>query len=168
MLVCAYYTYGTPYEKIVENLEESLISLGLHYHIRGYDSRGSWVANCGIKPSFLLDCLTEFDDDILYVDADAIVRKVPEIACEEDIGVYYKKHLDGTEELLSGTIYLKQSAKPLVARWLVEQESNPGKWDQKTLATVVKKHGYKVQRLPQGYTKIFDAKWENGEQDVYI
>ena len=120
MIICAYYTFDTPYEKIVNNLEESLIALGLRYRIKGYYSRGSWVANCGIKPEFLVECLENTDEDILYVDADAVVRREPDINCDENIGVYYKKHRNGDRELLSGTIYLKQEALELVQLWRTE------------------------------------------------
>ena len=164
-LICAFYTEGTPYEDIILKLEDSLIALGLRYKIKSYQSRGSWVANCAIKPEFLLDCLNDTDGDILYVDADAVIHKVPDINCIENIGVYYKLHKNGERELLSGTIYLKQEAIPLVEDWLAMQTSHPTMWDQKSLAAVV---GNKtIHHLPQGYCKIFDAPWVE-DDDLFI
>ena len=170
MLICAYYTEDTPYARIVENLEQSLIALGLRYHIKGYKNRGSWVANCGIKPEFLLDCLGREDatNGLLYVDADSLVRKKPDITCDEVIGVYYKTHRNGERELLSGTIYLKPEAYDLVSAWLEEQIRNPTRWDQKTLDAVIRQRCPKVYCLPQGYTKIFDAKWEGTDETIYV
>ena len=166
-LICAFYTEGTPYEEIILKLEESLIALGLRYKIKGYASRGSWVANCAIKPEFLLNCLTDHDGDILYVDADAIIHKRPEIVCGPSIGIYYKPHRNGERELLSGTIFLKQGAISLVEDWVNEQRTHPGKWDQKTLQTVLNRSNMTPYHLPQGYCKIFDAKWEV-EQELFI
>jgi len=167
-LICAFYTKDTPYEEIVLKLEESLIALGLRYKIKGYINRGCWVANCGIKPSFLLDCLNDCDEDILYVDADAIIHKVPEIECGPAIGIYYKLHKNGERELLSGTIYLKQGAIPLVEKWVEEQKKNPGVWDQKTLLTVLNKSNITPYHLAQGYCKIFDNPWEKGRSELFI
>lgn len=167
-VVCAFYTYDTPYEEIVRNLEDSLISLGLRYHLQGYQSRGCWVANCGIKPEFLLDCLNQFDEPILYVDADSIVRREPEIDCDESIALYYKKHKNGSRELLSGTIYLKPDAKNLVNLWIQEQNKHKDRWDQKTLDAVINRENIKVHVLPQGYTKIYDNDWEEEPGLVYV
>ncbi len=162
--ICAFYTVGTPYEALSNKLLESIKALDLKYRVKGYHSRGSWVANCAIKPEFLLDCLDSCTGDLLYVDADALIRLKPEINCSENIGVYYKEHLDGSKELLSGTIYLKQTARPIIRDWITEQHKHPDRWDQKTLATILKDKPHHI--LPQGYTKIFDSPWIKGEEQI--
>ena len=169
MIVCAYYTKNTPYEKIILNLEKSLISLGLEYKFMGYESRGSWVANCAIKPGFILQCLEETGDEVLYVDADAVIRKKPDIVFDEAVAVCYKNHEDGRRQLMSGTIFVKQAGRSVIETWAEEQRRRPTVWDQETLDCVIKRDSVPVCVLPQGYTKIFDNGWERGQETtVYI
>lgn len=171
MKVIAFYTIGTPYAEVVKELEASLQALGLDYDIQGYYNRGSWVANCAIKPEFIKAMLIAHpDQDLLYVDADAMIRKIPDFSAYEDdnIAVHYLTHRTGTLELLSGTIYLRNctDTRKLVQAWLDHQQSNPTVWDQKTLQQVVDTGDYRVGILPPEYTKIFDKDMCPGVEPV--
>lgn len=163
----AYYTTKTPYEKEVRKLKASLDSLNLPYDIQGYPSKGSWQANIAFKPEFVLEMICKHPTkDIIYIDADAIVRSRPIYfdTFSGDIGVHYK---DG-QELLSGTIYLRNNSKVkrLVQSWISEQQHNPHTWDQKTLQRVIVKSAKELQitvvNIPANYTQIFDSMAHNG------
>ena len=106
-VVCAYYTIGTPYEKEVKNLEESCNKLNLEVCIRGLKPLGSWDKNTGLKPLFILWALDTFrGKNVLYVDADAVIRRYPNAAqgFPGDVAVHYRRHNDGRIQLLSSTI----------------------------------------------------------------
>ncbi|MCK9463221.1 MAG: hypothetical protein M0R80_26670 [Proteobacteria bacterium] len=159
--VIAFYTKNTPYEVEIGNLETSLNKLGIKYHFEGYEARGSWVRNCAIKPEFLRDMLDKFpDDDLLYVDADAVFVAYPKYfdTFVGDFGV----HEYHGRELLSGTIFLHNNDKvgALINMWITEQIMFPEKWDQKVLAGVLAKQsknlGLQVTNIPAGCVKIFD------------
>jgi len=160
-MVTAFYTIDTPYETEVQNLVKSLQDLNILYTIEGYENRGEWVENAGIKPEHIYDMMIKYPEyDILYVDADAIVRSYPELfdTFEGDIGVHYYKG----KELLSGTIYLKNNHKmrSLVRYWIMEQHKNIRTWDQKTLTKVINDFkdelDLKIIDIPPSYVKIFN------------
>ena len=166
MIIIGYYTTGTRYEALAEKMKASADVLGLPCTIKGYQNRGSWVANCAIKPEFIREMLDVTEDNLLYVDADAVIRKIP-ILCytiTEDMAAYYKSE----PELLSGTIFIRNNTvmKTLVDEWCAYQHKHPGEWDQKTLLATVNKLKPSLYRLPQSYTKIFDAKDATGEEAV--
>ena len=90
----------------------------MEYVVCGYESRGSWVANCAIKPEFVAEMLEIYSEDLLYVDADAILhRSVHELDhVIADIGAHYLMD----RELLSGTLFFRnnEKVKKLVDRWV--------------------------------------------------
>lgn len=163
MRIVAFYTKNTPYEDEVKKLEASINSLGLTYHLEGYEGQGSWVLNCGMKPIFIWEMLHKFpNEDLLYVDADAIIHKVPQVSVMQgDICA----HVREGGELLSGTVFFKNidKVKKLVHEWIVMQKKFSQKWDQQTLSEVLAVHGPRLginfKELPPTYTKIFDQDW---------
>ena len=159
-IVASYYTIDTPYEREVQRLATSLIHHKLEFDIQGYKSKGSWIANVGLKPIFIFDMLLKHNKDVLFLDADAVVQQSLSLFrdFDADIGVHYK---DG-RELLSGTIFVKNSskAKKVIEDWCVEQRQNPDTWDQKNLARVLLRSDVDVYNLPESYTHIFDLPGE--------
>lgn len=162
-VVAAFYTVNTPYEKEVENLIASCDEHNIDYYVQGYESRGQWVKNAAIKPEFLLDVLDLFPEkDIVYLDADAVIRQYPKLFDEmrEDVGVHYRK---GTE-LLSGTIFLRNNVRSrnLLKHWIHYQRENSTTWDQKILQKVIRLcettgTGLRVLDLPSTYCQIYDT-----------
>jgi len=168
MITIAFYTVNTPYEEEVKKLESSLQILGLPYELFPIASKGNWVRNCAQKPLIIKEAMEKYpDEDILYVDADAIIHKNPvyfkKLPPEVDIGVHYKNG----KELLSGTIFIRNNKemKRLVDKWILEQEKNPVEWDQKTLQRVVDTYDHKinVDDIPSNYTQIFDLMKKEGD-----
>jgi len=158
----AFYTEGTLYEEEVKHLVSDCERLGLELITRGYEDTGSWVRNAGIKPQFILEMLTISKQDIVYVDADARIRRLPMLFknFRGDLGVHY---LNG-KELLSGTIYLANTpdVRLLVKLWAQRQAERPDTWDQKTLQAVVSETGFKVTPIPPAYVQIFDSMKHHG------
>ena len=71
---------------------------------------GSWIANCGQKPSFLLDRAKAHPGlRMLYVDVDARFRRWPTLAesFQEDLLVHRRRG----RELLSGTLLLRTNTR---------------------------------------------------------
>jgi hypothetical protein len=157
-IVVAFYTKGTPYEEEINNLRTSIKRLGLKSYIKGIDNRGEWVENAGAKPEIILEAtMNNPGKNILYVDADAVIHKIPDFSIlgDADIGLHYK---DG-KELLSGTIMLRNNKEThhLLREWIEEQFKHPRTWDQKTLVTVLKRLNVVVKDLPREYCQIFDT-----------
>ena len=78
-LIVTYYTAGTPYEEVVQYLLDSCSRLNLRIHAEALPSSGDWVLNCGKKGPFVQQCMERFDCPLLWVDADAEIKRYPAI-----------------------------------------------------------------------------------------
>jgi len=167
MIIVAYYTKNTPYEQEIQNLVASIDRLGLNYYVHGYESRGHWLANIAIKPEFILDMLNRFpNQDLLYIDADAVIYQYPSFYDSLDSFVDVSVHYLRGKELLSGTIFLRNNERVhrLVHRWLHIQTKHPGSWDQVTLDQAIKEDkNLRVEVSPPQYTQIFDIMKDSGD-----
>ncbi|MEL6498196.1 MAG: class I SAM-dependent methyltransferase [Planctomycetota bacterium] len=159
--VVSYYTVGTPYADEVKGLLGSCAKLGLDHHVRGVESAGSWEANCAMKARFIRDELDRLDRPVLWVDADAVIRRPPVLLSggEPDFAV----HKFRGWQFASGTVYFNRTplARRVVDRWVELCEARPEIWDQIHLdsawESVAARYPLRTQWLPAGYTKIFDA-----------
>ena len=164
-IVCAFYTDA--YEEEVKALTASLNQVGIDHHIRHYPDRGFWEANTRIKPEFIADCLERFAGrDIVYIDADAVVRGAlplfDQIDC--DIGVFKApaEPEGGTRyshPYLTGTLYLanNQKVRAFVEEWVRAQAGMVLGVDQDSFAQALQVHPeLRLHPLPEAYVKIFD------------
>ena len=163
MIIVSFYTTGTGYEIEVKKLRDSLVKLGLRHDIRGIRSRGSWLRNCAHKSTFILEMLKEHDEPILWVDADAVVRKPPSLLLEADCDIAFCWHKNTS--LLGGTLYFGNTelAKEVLKDWEAACKKHPDSVDQHVLRDLVMRDRLpwteKLTRLllPASYTKIFDS-----------
>lgn len=168
-VVCAFYTDS--YQRQMEALRLSLKQHRLNYYLRRYESRGFWEANTGIKPEFLLDCLDKFPGmDIVYLDADAVVKRYPALFHEidADVGVCFTPEGEGfSHRVLTGTLFFKNNpvAKHFVEVWLKEQRKKSLACDQDSFERALdKSENIRYHDLPVSYVKIFDK----GNADAVI
>ena len=165
MLVVAYYTRNTPYEKEAEVLKVSLEALGYEYDFLAIDDQGSWQKNTQYKAHAIKQLLIKHAPrPILYLDVDAIMIQKPivldDLPADVDIAAV---HYNGSTELLSGTIYMRQTALPVVERWIELNRLYPeylpdGRkaWDQRTLRLAILETKANFYELPQEYTWIVE------------
>lgn len=162
-IVCGYYTKDTIYEEMAQTLEASLQKFKVPFYIQRIKSRGNWHDNTSYKPTFLLEMLEKFDDDIIYVDCDAEFFEYPKLFDDLNCNVgvhYFDRSLHGSSckgfEVLSGTIFLRNcdSVKDQVELWEVLCKRTVDTWDQKHLESVLAGDFY---NLPEEYCVIFDV-----------
>lgn len=167
-IICAYYTKNTSYDTHSKSFVESLKRFNLSYDITCIDDKGDWYANMQYKPMFLKQMLEKHHpNSVVYVDVDATFCRYPDffdrLDAEQDVNVAvhildHRKYRRKNQppELLSGTIFLKNTieTKQVVNEWVQECEKDSKMWDQRALATVLKKHKYHL--LPEEYCTIFD------------
>jgi hypothetical protein len=181
-IVISYYTRDTAYQKEIQRLEESLKLFNLPYCFFEKPPLGSWRRNLNFKSSVILEAFKKFKKkDIVFIDADGIVRKYPilfdelsksrtyHMACHYRM---YKESLPGGS-LLSGTLWFRNVSKTrkLVEKWHKMAWENMDVRHQHCLNLAIhdfEKEGkpVKVFRLPQEYTKIFDSNYTKGLQPV--
>jgi len=167
-IICAFFTKNTAYEEHSKKFIESLKQLNLPCDVVSIDNKGDWYANMQYKPAFLKKMLEKhYPDSVVYVDIDAIFCRQPgffdKLDQEPDvnIGIHVLDHSryrrkNHPPELLSGTIFLKNTkvTKQIVNEWIQECKKDPKLWDQRALATVLRR--YKYHLLPEEYCMIFD------------
>lgn len=154
-IIVSYFTIKTPYAQEVDNLRKSLRQFGVKHEIQGAPNLGSWEKNCQYKAIFIREMLDQFSEDIVWVDADAVLMKEPVLfdSLEVDLAYHYLPH---REELLSGTLFLKNNAivRTLVDDWIALNDTNM-EWDQKNLQALVEGHEtLTTEILPAEYCKI--------------
>jgi len=148
MKVIFYYTKNTPYVQEAEELVKTLELFNLEYIPYAIESTGSWVFNCGLKSKILLQALTDTKEDLLYLDADARVVKLPPF--EELIptlpGIAWWDNPSRGRELNSSVLFLPNSynTESMLLEWQQEQSKSPEEWDQKVLQRIAPKHKHQV------------------------
>lgn len=129
-LFVSYYTPATPYEALAHQLRRSLDRFGLEHRIEPIPSQGSWVANTGLKSTFIERAWRESDRPICWVDADAELLRPPQFLYGNpfDFAVV-RRH---GWYLMSGVVYLGKGAatKQLLSRWGELCHQYPYVWDQ--------------------------------------
>jgi hypothetical protein len=166
-LVIAYYTPGNHYEALSENLKESCKEFNLPLVLKPIQNLGSWEKNTHYKAEFIYECLNAYNQNLVYVDVDAVFRKYPILFEELDCDIAYRTENFRwrKNEALSGTIFLNNSGrvKSLVKSWISINEAKPAirklpsTWEQANMQRIVERDpSINYYNLPPEYTYIFD------------
>lgn len=155
--------YTDRYREEAAKLLSSIRHFDVSYHIEEVRSQGDWAANTSYKPVFIAECLERYEENIVYVDADATIEREPTLfdTLDCDVGFHRNRNAGRNGELLSGTIFLRntQVVRDIVFEWLRRCTRHQTKWDQKHLDECLKLFPLlKVHLLPQEYCYIFDSK----------
>ncbi len=166
-VVVSMYTVNTPYEQEVKNLRKSLEKFKVKHKIYPIKNTGSWAKNCQQKALVIRQAMDEFSENVVWIDADAILERTPELfsRLKCDIAYYYLKAF---KELLSGTLFFtnNQRMKSLVDEWIALNATND-KWDQKNLQSIVEsKRDLRKSILPVEYCKIDKIRFTNSANPV--
>lgn len=180
-LVVSYYTKDTPYENEVKHLIESCEKFGIQYHIEGVPDRGSWEANCAIKPYFMRDKMKELQRPIMWVDADAVFlqpMQFEEFMFSSLSLLKYKESTDPRFSINAATVYVNATEGGVQALdlWcyysdkIMEMASRaPAFMDQASLYFVLLSDPpFSIAQLPLAYCKIFDRELEGLSPDAIV
>lgn len=153
-IIVSGFTKNTPYEKEIENLRLSLNNFKLSTeHLVGFENLGTWEKNCQQKALIIKQKLIELNCPVVWLDADAVIVKFPEIflSIRKDVGLCFYQG-----QLCSGTLFFKPTDGnfKILDEWINENELNPKQWDQKVLQRVVKKNKIDYHKLPVSYCKV--------------
>lgn len=171
-VICCFFT--DTYFDHAMSLKSSLDDFGLNYYFKRVADAGYWEANTRIKPHFVLECLERFPQkDVLYLDADAMVKKPLDYFnhIDADVAFYKTKGLPGmSHDYLASTMFFKNTpaTRQLVEQWIAEQvDGKRTQVDQDSLDEAMNKleSTLRIEPLNPGYIKIFD---KNYEGEVYI
>ena len=158
--VISFYTSGTPYEGEADRLRKSCEVVGMAHHIVGRPPWGDWYANTHQKAQVIRELRAELRGPLLWVDADAVMRRnvtnalIP-LLDDYDLGVHYF----AGNELLTGTMLMADNTavSNMLFKWCHYNATHESDVDQVTLAAVIESAGaVRVCRLPPEYCFIFD------------
>ena len=171
-MVVSFYTKGTTYELEIKKLEASLKRFHLPYHFYGCQQYGSWRANLNCKSASIMTALDKFkDSDIVFLDADAIVRQYPKLFDDlsfkglHDMAAHFHAYSQSVPggSLLSGTLWFRNNdtIRQLVGLWHQIGMDYPEVRHQHCLRLAIEewrrsKHTVNIFRMPSSYTCIFD------------
>jgi hypothetical protein len=163
-IACAFYTPN--YLAQVTSLKKSLEAHGISHFLKRYDRLATWEATTRLKPVFLDYCLKKFPEkDILYIDADAVIRK-PLAFFDDvtaDISMLFHHHTKGNLHYLrisGGTVYVRNNpgGRRFAELWKgAEKRCSALTLDEDMIYMAFEDMaGVSVAVLPPSYYKIFD------------
>ena len=172
----SFYTEGH-YEKVAKKyIIPSFKKWNLDYKVYIKPNLKNWVLNIRQKIDVIAEALKEFPDhDIVWIDADGKIVTEPKlfetIPDEYDIALHYLSwtnhygYKEDKKELLTGTVYFKNSPKvtDLVTKWKIETVKY--NWEQRALEELLKTENINVYELPWSY--CFISTMPNGEPPAF-
>lgn len=175
-IIVSGFTKDTPYEIEAKNLQATLEAHGLPFDITGIKAKDSWRDNCRAMNHVILDAFEKHPDkDIIWLDADARVRKYPALFDDYryDIGLYFPMWPpnSGKIECRTGTIYFKntQPVRDFFRDYVnelaaVESDFEP----EKRFGELVKESGLNYDSyFPGEYCMIFHGGLKNVDQSMF-
>jgi len=69
----------TFYSDCAKRLKENCERLGLKYAIEPRDYGENWIDNERAKPTFIREMMSKLEDDLLWIDVDCVIKRVPDI-----------------------------------------------------------------------------------------
>jgi hypothetical protein len=172
-LAVTFYTVGTGYEREVSRLLQSAQVHNIDLHAYAKPNLGSWRANLNHKSAVILEAMTEHPDkDIVFIDADAVVKSYPALfdnltSDKYDLAAhFYQRSMLYHGELLSGTLWIANTdaGRGIVERWHAFALAHPELRHQRCLHMTL--GAARVYALPASYTRIFDARGMAGVHPV--
>jgi hypothetical protein len=168
LIFISYYTEGYYKEVINKYLLPSLQKFNLPNQVYNRPNLHDWVKNGKQKFEILYNQLMNDNKNIVFLDADAEIIRLPElfyqISEDYDIGVHYldwwlfwhNKPNQNKRELLGGTIYINNNEKTKeLFKNLHEQTKISNEWGQQILQKLIEhNHFIKVYNLPIEYCYI--------------
>lgn len=157
VIYCSMFTTDTPYEKVVLDLKQTMDQFNVKYELVGVVNRGSWIKNTQMKPAIILNTMKKYNTDIVWLDADALMKKKPVLfdKIDTDIGFYFIKEWD---EFITGTMYFRncEKVRNFLQVWAdacIKSDKPDGPVFQEEIK---KRKDIRIEFLPPDYCKIFD------------
>ncbi len=159
-LVVSYFTDAF-YQRDAFELARSCQRFALDMAIEQVRDLGSWEKNTSFKPRFLLEKHEQYPDrNLLWLDADARVRKTPFLLRKLSFDLSYYHIESPHRQALSGTVFLGNGdmRAPFLREWILKTELNPDKNDQACMELARKEmpEEFRFIELPAEYCWIFD------------
>jgi len=152
-----FYTKNTPYEEEAKKMSDSLGRFNLSCHLYPIDSKRSWLKNAMYKPQIILQAWKDFNQPIVYLDADSRVENYPSLfedcLIKEDFAVHVRSR-NGIS-FFTCTLFFNRTknALSLIENWAARCEKGESA----------------IQReLPAPYYKVNTDSWSVADQGPLV
>ena len=169
LLFCSFYTHK--YAMAAGELYDSLLRFKLRNNLYYLRDLGSWFKHVQYKPAFIKNTLATTNADVVWLDADSVVKQYPKrlfllVYENYDIAAFrFAPSDDQYAKMCSGTVYFKNNkvTRAVVDRWcqITEErvKEDPKTWDQVTLEdALMESEECKVLVLPASYCMWDDVR----------
>ena len=156
-IVVSYFTDAF-YQREAFELTRTCQAFALDYMVERIEDAGSWIGNTNQKPFFLRRMHAQLmDRALLWLDADARIRRFPKLLMSLNVPIAYHTWVDGHFPA-SGTVYLQAGPQRglLLDEWCRQVEQGPTLTDQICMGRAVDNLSMSHGELPQDYCWIFD------------
>ena len=171
-VACAFYTPN--YLPQLLSLKASLEAHGINHYFKLYERAATWEATTRIKAQFVKHCLEKFPArDVLYVDADAVVRQHPSFidTIKTDIALLFhpvKARRHPMMRVSLGTFFIRNTGggRKFANLWASQEAIAKLTTcdDDMIIAVFDQLTGVSMTVLPRTYYKVFD---QPGEDPVF-
>ncbi|HJX73101.1 MAG TPA: putative nucleotide-diphospho-sugar transferase [Candidatus Deferrimicrobiaceae bacterium] len=158
-VIVSYFTreYRAPALRLIDSCRKT----GLDFYVVDVESRRSWLENVRRRPAFLFSIFPTTARDLVWIDADGMVRSFPELfGGARAAGYDLAAHRNSKGRYRVGTMWFAntEAGRAFVSRWADAVARMRGKTEQEALNALLLRpsRGVKVLDLPATYCSIFD------------
>ena len=168
VIFISFYTAGIYEEVLNQYLLPSIKKWNLKHLIYKAPNLKDWNLNTRYKAQVILNTLSNHNEDVCCLDADATIEKYPsllfEIPDEYDLAFHYldwfyhwrNQKGQGKKELLTGTLFVRnnENTRKLISNWTVWNKKDMD-WEQRVLERLISENEeIKVYELPVEYCVV--------------
>lgn len=168
----SYYTPDNGYKAYADEMKASLDRFGLAHDVQPAQNRGDWDKNTKFKPAFILGMLDRHrGKDVVWIDADAVVLRLPEILLGLPSDTSFACRVRDTGELISSVMFFRNDEQSRELLRSVQKLIESGevrtfgeqKFFQEAVDKLRKKKAFKFVNLPEEYCDILGISRPKGE-----
>lgn len=160
--VITFFTNNWRYRQYALRMRDTASKFKLNYYVAELKNLNNYLHNTKLKPGFILQALKETKTDVLWIDADGILSKKPELLKGIDCDFAAKRMAKGrARNWHVGTMYFKYNQKVLdmVERWVEitseeDSVSDEHALDKMFISGYFEDHNIKAFDLPLTYFEI--------------
>lgn len=156
-LVVSMFTKDTNYKEEADKLAITCREFKITHEIYEIEDRGSWEKNTQSKAVIIKEALLKHKKPIVWVDADAVFKKFPELFLTVQADIMYH-FISEWKEILVGTLYFDYNPRIIdfLDKWIKLNDSNTLPDGVNFATIIIDDHELIKGILPGNYCKIFD------------
>ncbi len=109
----SFFTKNGKYPELAKKLKKSLLKFNLEYDIKAVEPFPSWIEGTHFKPKLILDLLLQYRKNLVFLDIDTEIWKMPELLFGDHDFAIYNWLADKNHHLENSILYDPKSKQLL-------------------------------------------------------